>query len=440
MNFYLLSLGCAKNQVDAEVMSRLLSDDGHLSVASPGDASLLIVNTCGFITAAKEEAIASILDLCEVSETTGAYLIVAGCLGQRYADEIYAEFPEVDLVLGTGDCGDIAKHVAMIAASDRSYRPGKPGSISHLDVERQSEHPVYAYIKIAEGCSSSCTYCAIPQIRGPQASRPITSIVNEARRHLEQGRKELILIAQDSTRYGDDLADSTDLKMLLLALDRLPGTYRLRVLYMYTDLIDDDLLAVMRSLQHFVPYFDLPMQHASDGILKRMGRRETAASIRNTIMRIREYFPAATIRTTVMVGFPGETDDDFCLLTDFIEEIAFDRIGCFIYSPEEGTAAIRLRKRVPAKIAERRYETVMALSDRLLNTVQKNRIGSSCFVLIEEEAEDGLCFKGRSDAEAPDADPPIFVFDTTGDLMPGDLANVRIVDTDGQCLTGVTER
>ncbi len=472
-NIALISLGCAKNMVDAECMSQQLSDAGHQIISDPAEAEVVIVNTCGFIESAKQEAIGTILDMAAFKAPQGRadYLIVTGCLAQRYRAEIKAQMPEVDAVLGVSEYKDIAATVERLygeadakaiqnTTSDPASQPdaaaSQPGAaesqpdaaahhaaavdarLQHLSTRRKPSTVGHAYIKIAEGCSNCCTYCAIPGIRGPFISRPLEDLVEEARALSGQGYRELILIAQDTTRYGIDLYGRRDLPRLLRAIAALPEVRTIRVLYVYADGITDELVECLAGEPKILHYLDLPIQHASDMILRRMNRRDTQASLRQTIARLRAAMPDLVLRTTVMVGFPGETAHAFGELLAFVRDMRFERLGCFIFSPEEGTPAEQMHPRVRSDVAVRREARIMTLQQEITRTVNEARIGTIVPVLLEQVDEDGIFYRGRSYAEAPEVDPVILVAATDASVRTGEIYPVRILAANEYELTGET--
>ncbi len=441
-SFYLLSLGCPKNEVDSECMSALLKKAGYSFESDPRSARFLIVNTCAFIEPAVEEAIDAILDLAE-QKGEDSFLIVAGCLPQRYKEKIFLEFPEVDAILGTGEYGEIVGALKSLVRGDdlRSHRPGPPGDVSYLDVNRvpSALTGTYAYLKISEGCSNACAYCAIPRLRGPQRSRQPQAIVNEARHLAEQGVRELILVAQDTTRYGMDLMGTPALASLLRRLTtELPDIELIRCLYFYADAVTDELIEEMGSNPKLAPYVDLPIQHASDVILARMRRRETIGEITRTIEKFRQRIPRVIIRSTVITGFPGEGEEEFRQLLDYVKMIRFDRLGCFVFSPEEGTPAAGMTDQVSRATASSRAALIMETQKEIALAANKKRIGQVTRVLFEGVDERGILFHGRSYGEAPDIDPVIFVAATSPDLVIGSRPAVRIVDARPYELIGVS--
>ena len=444
---YLLSLGCAKNLVDSESMSQILRNAGYELIDTPEIADVLLVNTCGFIESAKKEAIDSILQLAEFKQPQGQarYLIVAGCLPQRYAGDILKSLPEVNAVIGTADYGKINEVIARLdqantgSDSHLTELPGAGGSLEHLKIERIPSTPhSYAYVKVAEGCSNNCAYCAIPGIRGPFISRPFEEIIAEASRLGQAGYGELILIAQDTTRYGLDLYGRRRLPELVQAICRLPEVRLVRILYVYNDGLTEELIEVMATEPKIAHYIDFPIQHASDSILKAMNRRDSQANIRRTIARLRQAMPDIILRSTVLVGFPGETDEDFLQLTDFLREIRFDRLGCFVFSAEEGTAAALMKPKIKKSISKARMDEVMRLQQQISLESNQKRVGQAYAVTLESIADDGVFYKGRSYAEAPDVDPVIWVAASQADLHVGQTVQVRIVEASEYELTGVT--
>lgn len=427
----------------------MLRDAGLDVVAQPDDADILIVNTCGFIESAKQEAIAAILDLADHKQPAGraVSLIVTGCLAQRYAAQIKDDLPEVDAVLGTRDYGRIVETVAKWFPAIRAMRPDRPqtntpadpDAIAHLRIDRMPSTPrPYAYLKIAEGCSNHCAYCAIPGIRGEHVSRPFEDLVHEAERFSQAGFDELILIAQDTGRYGLDRYGQRRLPELLTAICALPSVRMVRLLYIYSDGLTDELINLMASEGKIAHYLDVPIQHASDRMLKAMNRRDSQASIRSVIARLRRAMPDLILRSTVMVGFPGESEDDFTALMDFLREIRFERLGCFIFSPEEDTPAFDMKPRVRKPTAQRRYRELMALQQKIAIESTQRRIGQILPVTLESLDERGIFYIGRSYGEAPDVDPVIYVAGSTDDLKLGQTVPVRILSHDDYDMTGVT--
>ena len=440
-NFYLLSLGCAKNLVDSESMSQILKNEGYISVNQPDTARFLIVNTCGFIGSAKEEAIAAILELAEYKQSgDNRFLIVTGCLPQRYARDIQSTLPEVDAVVGTADYGRIAEVFQQLDQGQTCLAvPGPGGSLEHLNIARTPSTPGhYAYLKIAEGCSNNCSYCAIPGIRGPYQSRPEDEIMKEARHLTQLGYDELILIAQDTTRYGQDLYGKKTICHLLEKICELPDVRLVRLLYVYPDSMTDQLIDTLANQPKIAPYLDMPVQHASDRILKKMNRRDSAESMLALIEKLRSRIPGLVLRSTVMVGFPGETAADQKALLAFLQRVRFDRLGCFIFSPEEDTPAFNMQPRVRKQTAENRYQAVMKLQKAITQEANLKRIGQVIPVTLESVDDLGIFYLGRSYGEAPDVDPVIYVAAAEPGLTIGQTVKVRLVESSEYDFTGVT--
>ncbi len=443
-NVYLLSLGCAKNLVDSECMSQIIRAAGHDIVERPDTADILIVNTCGFIESAKKEAISAILDLAAYKKPSGRaeYLVVAGCLSQRYAREIKSDLPEVDAVLGTADYARIAWVIDALLNDDpavRAHIPGAPGSLEHLAVNREvSASGRYAYVKIAEGCDNCCAYCAIPGIRGPFRSRPLPELVAEADRFSRLGLDEIILIAQDTTRYGVDLSGRCMLVDLLRAICRLPAVRMVRLLYVYADSISDELIRCLAEEPKIAHYLDMPIQHAADSLLCRMNRHDTQDGLRNIVRKLRSAMPDLILRTTVLVGFPGETADEFSELLVFLQETRFDRLGCFTYSAEEGTKAFSLKPKVRQADARARQKAIMEQQQLISEAANQARIGQVVQVVLESIDDRGIFFIGRSYGEAPEVDPVIYVAGSTDQLKIGQVCRVRLVEAGEYDMTGVT--
>ncbi len=440
----LVSLGCAKNLVDSECMSQILSEHGHELVTDLSMAEVLVVNTCGFIESAKQEAIETILNLADYKKPAGMadFLIVTGCLAERYRRVLKSQLPEIDAVLGVSEYGQIARAVDDLYHQDEiaSIRPAEQidPRISHLRIDRQPSTFGHAYVKIAEGCSNLCSYCAIPGIRGPFISRPIEDIVAEAAWLSTNGYAELILIAQDTTRYGLDRTGRRQLPDLLRAIASIETVQKIRVLYVYADGITDELIHCMANEPKIIHYLDLPIQHASDTILSRMNRRDTNVSLKETIGRLRAAMPDLVLRSTVMVGFPGETAKEFQELLSFLQEIRFERLGCFVFSPEEDTPAYQMHPRVRRDVARRREEQVMTLQQKITRSFHEQRIGTVVSVLLEEIDEDGIFYRGRSDAEAPEVDPIIRVAASSESVQIGTIVPVRILTVSDYEMTGET--
>ncbi|MEG1426127.1 MAG: 30S ribosomal protein S12 methylthiotransferase RimO [Oscillospiraceae bacterium] len=425
----MISLGCAKNQVDGEVLMGTLKNNGFETVMDPALADIAIVNTCGFIDSAKRESIEEILELCTLKkEGKIKKIVVTGCLAERYQREIHRDIPEVDAVVGIGANGDIAALLdemlggKIVESFPDKYRLPLCGA-------RELTTPSYfAYLKIAEGCDNRCTYCAIPEIRGNYRSRPLQNILEEAEELVKNGAKEIILIAQDTTRYGIDLYNEYSLPKLLRALCKIKDLKWIRTLYCYPDVITDELLAVMAEEKKVVKYMDIPLQHGSAAVLKAMNRRGDRKSLTALLKKIREKVPGIILRTTVIAGFPGETPEDFEELCQFIKEIRFDRLGCFAYSQEEGTVAGAMENQIPEEEKQHRAELVTELQMRIMDENNQRYIGKTLEVLVEGFDRYAECYFGRSYMDSPDVDGKIFFSAGTKKPAYGQMIKVKIED------------
>lgn len=432
MKVGMISLGCTKNLVDSETALGLFKEAGYTFTEDPAQADILMVNTCGFINPAKEESIDTILEMAQYKQTGRCrLLVVTGCLAQRYEKDLLQEIPEIDLMLG------VNQYDQLIPAVERALRGQGRESLcgekyTFLEHERVLTTPAYtAYTRIGDGCSNRCTYCAIPLIRGPYRSRPLADVLGEARHFAEQGVKEHILIAQDTTRYGTDWQETSMLPELMDQAARIPGVEWLRVLYAYPDEADDRLLEVMASHDNICKYLDLPIQHINDTLLRRMNRRGTAADIRRILKKARDM--GFTLRTSLIVGFPGETEEQFQELMDFVAEARFDRMGAFAFSPEENTPAAEMPDQIPEEIKQERLDRLMKLQAQISLENNQARIGTVEKVLVTD-ARDGL-FLGRSQREAPDADGAI-VFTAKEAPAVGSFVQVRITGAETYDLKG----
>ncbi|MDR0861912.1 MAG: 30S ribosomal protein S12 methylthiotransferase RimO [Oscillospiraceae bacterium] len=431
----LVSLGCAKNLVNSEQMLYLLQEAGFEIVPTPDDCDVAIVNTCGFIEAAKTEAIDEILRLGELkSEGRVGKIIVAGCLSQRYRDEMLSEFPEVDVIVGVGSFAEIAEAAEAALAGERRVFAG--------DVERASDDlprvvttpSAWAYLKIADGCDNRCAFCVIPSIRGGYRSRAMESVIEEARDLTESGVRELILIAQDTTRYGLDLYGERRLPALLRELEKLPNLRWLRLHYLYPDEIDETLLDTIAESDKILRYFDVPIQHISNTILKTMRRRGTAEQVRGLIARLRARFPDGVIRTSLIAGLPGEGEREFEELCDFLREAKLERAGVFVYSPEEGTAAAEM-ERPDADVASRRAELAVDIQSRVMDDFNARRVGTEVDALVEDYDEETAEYLARTYAESPDVDGTIRV--RAEGLAIGEFITIRIIAAEDGIVTAI---
>jgi ribosomal protein S12 methylthiotransferase len=431
MNVYLSNLGCARNQIDGEIMLGRLKQWGATVVDAPEAAEVIVVNTCSFIEAAADESIDTVLELAELKRTGACRrLVVTGCLPERYREKIAEALPEVDLFLGTGAFERIGEVIDDAPGTNRCLLPD-PNAVAPADADAprlRSPGPM-AYVRIAEGCSRSCTYCIIPRLRGRQRSRPVEEVLSEARRLLDSGVRELVLVAQDTTAYGCDRRDGAGLARLLERLARLqpggPGHW-VRFLYGHPQSIDPAVVAAVAKHANICRYFDIPIQHASRGVLKRMGRPSAPDELRRLFDTIRETIPDAALRTTVIVGFPGETEADFNELLDFIETVRFDHLGCFVYSDAEDLPSHRLPDPVPPSLAKTRHRRVMELQQAVSRQRNQAFNGRTLTVLVEDRPEAGL-YLGRTMFQAPEVDGVTYVH--ADRLSVGDFARVRITDT-----------
>jgi ribosomal protein S12 methylthiotransferase len=457
----LLSLGCPKNLVDGEVMLGLAQSAGHELTNDASDADVLVVNTCAFIDAAKQESIDAILEMAQ-QKVNGrcSRLVVTGCLAERYRDELKKEIPEIDAVLGTGEVERILDVVgtrsseatprevpvapltfhrngsALLAKKPGSREagpsasPALPTYLYDADTPRLLTTPKhFAYVKIAEGCDYTCAFCIIPTLRGKYRSRDAASIVREARRLAERGVKELLLISQDTTFYGIDRGERGALARLLRELNTIDGLEWIRLLYLYPTTITDDVLAAMAECEKVCRYIDLPLQHAAASVLKRMRRPGDRRTYDKLLARIRRNVPDVTLRTTLIVGFPGETDEEFAELEGFVADTGFDHVGVFTYSHEEGTRAFAMPDDVPARIKRKRRNALMARQKKIVAAAQKKKIGREVEVLVDGPSpEHELVLQGRLRGQAPEIDPVVFLTDCDpGVIHPGDLIRARIV-------------
>ena len=433
----MISLGCPKNQVDAEHMLALIDAAGCEIVDYVNGCDVVIVNTCGFIDDAKKEAIENILDMVELKkEGIISKIIVTGCLAQRYKDEIVTEIPEVDAVVGIGANGDIVKTIEEVMSGVDTIEKYPPRCDLPLEGQRILTTPQYwAYLKIGEGCSNRCTYCTIPSIRGNMRSRSMENVIEEAKQLAESGVKELILIAQDTTSYGLDLYGELKLPELLNELCKIDSIEWIRLLYCYPDRITDELIETMKKQEKIVNYIDLPLQHADDKILKAMNRRGDQAMIRNVIEKLRTEIPDVVIRTTFIVGFPGEGEDEFENLAVFVNEIEFDRLGVFTFSAQEGTPAYDMEDQVEEDVKTRRGEIIMQDQYSIMEEKNNEKIGKTYKVIVEDYDGYSDSYTGRTYMDAPEVDG-LVRFTSDRDLDIGDFAEVEIFDVEDYDLIG----
>lgn len=427
MKIGMVSLGCPKNLVDSEVMLGLIREKQLEITNDPAEADLIIVNTCGFIESAKEESINTVLQMAEYKKNGSCkYLVMTGCLGQRYADELFESMPEVDAIVGTDSFTDIGWVIDQVLLGKRLKHLQKLESKNVTIPPRMLTTPTYmAYLKIAEGCDNCCSYCIIPQLRGPYTSRPYAEVMAEAKALAESGIKELIVVAQDTTLYGKDTTGKLLLPQLLHDLNALEGIQWIRVMYLYPNNFTDELIEAFATLDKVCKYIDIPLQHASDRLLDSMNRFDTRAQVEELLDKLRKRVPGITIRTTFIVGFPGETEEDFAELLDFVEKQRFENAGVFQYSQEEGTVAGAMENQIAPEIKENRYHELMALQAGISEEIHQEREDVELDVLVEGFDEDNLAY-GRSTHEAPDIDGTIFIENAEG-LKVGDMVRVRIL-------------
>lgn len=435
MKIGVVSLGCPKNLVDSETMLGLIHEENYEITNDPSEAEIIIVNTCGFIESAKEESINTILQMAEYKKSGSCkYIIVTGCLSQRYAEELFNELPEADAIAGVEVYDEIGSIIKRVMNGERfiMLERSKPDVIytsKETFLPRILTTPSYtAYLKIAEGCDNCCSYCAIPKIRGPYRSKPMEQVLKEAKVLADNGVKELIVVAQDTTRYGEDLPGGKLLLAdLLKELNKIESLKWIRVMYCYPNNFTDELIETFASLDKVCKYVDLPLQHASNRLLASMNRYDTREEVETLLAKLRKRIPGIVIRTTFIVGFPGETDADFEELKEFVEQQRFENAGVFAYSQEEGTVAGAMPNQIPDEIKQERYHELMALQAQISEEIHKDTEGQTFEVLVEGIEEDGSGLHyGRSYREAPDIDGLVFI-ENPGDIKPGCFVKVNIL-------------
>ncbi|MBR5826397.1 MAG: 30S ribosomal protein S12 methylthiotransferase RimO [Clostridia bacterium] len=432
----MIGLGCPKNQVDAEMLLSTLINEGFEIQPELENSDVVIINTCGFIDSAKQEAIDSILYAAELKQAglIGG-IVVTGCLAERYQAEISMEMPEVDAVVGIGANGNIAK-ICKEVISGKKVNTFPSKYCLSLEGDRVlTTPPHYAYLKIAEGCSNCCTYCAIPSIRGKFRSREIENIVEEAKNLAASGVKELIVVAQDTTRYGIDIYGEYKLPVLLKELCRVDGIEWIRILYCYPECMTDELIDVLASEDKICKYIDLPLQHADGAILKKMNRSGDEESLTSLIAKIRSRIPDIVIRTTFITGFPGETEESFEVLSRFVKNIGFDRLGCFAYSPEEGTFAAKMDNQIEQEVKNRRAEIIMEQQYRIFEAKQESRIGTVMTAIVDGFDDENMLYMGRTYMDAPEIDTSVII-STEDELFAGQLVKIKIIGVDDCDLVG----
>ena len=420
-----VSLGCSKNLVDTEKTIGIFKANNFEIVNNPEEAEVIVINTCGFIESAKEEAINTILEMAEYKKKKCKYLIAMGCLVERYKEELEKAIPEVDLWIKYSEYNSLWERIVNLLEGNKNI--DKYNNFDAVEERVISTGNNFAYLKIADGCSTRCTYCAIPYIRGPQISRKMEDIIKEANKLAKDGYKEIILIAQDTTKYGIDIYGRPRLAELLQELCKIDGIHWIRFLYAYPETIDDELIKVVKENEKICKYFDIPIQHISDTILKRMNRQSDGKSIRRLIQKLRKEIPEVVIRTTVMVGFPGETKEDFEELYDFLKEAKFDKLGCFSYSKEDGTPAARIKEQIHPMTKKSRYNKIMALQQQISKENLERQIDREVDVLVEDKSFDGKTYIGRTYMDVPEIDGIVYL-KSNNNLQSGDFTKAKIID------------
>ncbi len=432
----IVSLGCPKNLVDSEIMLGMLSHADYEIVNNKEDANVLIVNTCGFIESAQQESINTILEMADEKGRNCEVLIVTGCMAERYKEKILEQIPEVDAVLGTGNYKEIAEVINLAYMGEKTVSYGKLDETDYLDQERvisSAKHSVY--LKISEGCDNRCTYCIIPFLRGKYRSRKVESLVREAELLAQKGAKEIIIVAQDSTRYGIDIYGKKMLPELIRKISDISGIEWIRLLYCYPEEIGDELIEEIAKNPKVCKYLDIPIQHASDRVLKQMGRRGTISEIKRVLNKLREKVSGITIRTSLIVGFPGETEEDFEELIAFLKEFRLDRVGVFTYSKEDGTPAAKMKSQIPKHIKINRQKKILELQNSISREINQDRNGKVYKTIVDGIADDGIFYYGRTYAEAPEIDGVIY-FTSPEELSIGSFTDVRILNSEDYDLIG----
>ena len=424
----IISLGCSKNAVDSDQMKSILEENNFTLIKDETEAEIVVVNTCGFIESAKEESIETIIEIGEHKRTGNCeILLVAGCLGERYKEDLIKELPEIDGIIGTGNVNEIVEVVNLLLKGEKTIRVGEINREYDESIKRTIDEVEYtSYIKIAEGCDNLCTYCIIPKLRGKYRSRKIEAIIEEAQALVDNGTKEIVLIAQDTTKYGLDLYDEYRLPELLDRLNKIENLKWIRILYLYPDTFEFSLIESIKRNSKVVNYVDIPIQHISNTVLKRMNRKTSKESITKLINDLRQEMPDITIRTTLIVGFPGETQEEFDELYEYVKEMKFDRLGVFAYSKEEDTPAALLGNQIDEDVKLERQSKIMELQQQVSASLNSERVNAEYEVLIEEQIEDGV-YIGRTYMDSPEIDGAVYVH-TKQPLSAGDFVNVKISD------------
>lgn len=427
----MVSLGCSKNQVDGEIMLSLIQRDGYELCGDAEQCDVVIINTCAFIEDAKRESIENILEFCELKrQGVIKAVVVTGCLAERYQQELVTEIPEADVILGIGRNIDIVNAIDQALQGERVVEFAPKDELV-MDAERVlTNAPYYAYIKLADGCDNRCTYCAIPNIRGRFRSRKMENILEEVRRFAAQGVTEMNLVAQDTTRYGEDIYGKLMLPELIREVCKVDGVHWVRILYCYPQRVTDELLEVMASEPKVVKYMDVPVQHASGRILKAMNRRDDYDYLKNLMQKIREKIPGVVLRTTFITGFPGETEEDFAEMTRLVKEVKFERVGCFTYSPEDGTPAYSMPEQIDEETKRRRADIVMSEQLAIAEEFARSWIGRELEVVVEGLNEETGIYYGRSYMDAPDIDTRVY-FDSPYEHETGEYVMVTVTGSQG---------
>ena len=430
MKVTLVSLGCPKNQVDGDIIARNLIEKGHETVADMTEADVCIINTCGFIQSAKEEAIENIFNAVNArSENPNLKIVVTGCLAERYKDEILEDIPEVDAVVGIGANNQLYETIEKVHNGEEHFSVYGPKTDLDITQKRIISTPKhYAYLKIAEGCSNGCYYCAIPLIRGPHRSRPMESCVEEAQWLADQGVKEVIVVAQDITRYGEDIYKKNCLAELITRISKVEGIQWIRLMYAYPERLNDDIINVIATNPKVLHYLDLPIQHINDRVLKSMNRPGGHDIIMSAITRLRAAVPDITIRTSIITGYPGETEEEFNELAQFVKDIRLERLGCFAYSEEEGTVARRMEQ-MSVEERERRAELIMQVQQNIMAENQAKLIGKDMEVIVDDYDSENDLFVCRTHFDAPEIDGEVYI-PGASNVNVGDIVNVHITESD----------
>lgn len=431
-----VSLGCAKNLTDTEAMLGVLVNDGFEITSDVTEANVIVVNTCAFIESAKEESIDAILDMARYKDSACELLVVTGCLAQRYKDEIERELGEVDIILGTNDYDKISDVIKQYY--ENGEKKSTVSDANHhvsYDLPRILSTPPYmAYLKIADGCDNFCTYCIIPKLRGKYVSRPEESIIAEAQSLADSGVKELILIAQDTAYYGNDRGKNA-LAPLITGISKIKGIEWIRLQYCYPENISDELIDEIASNQKVVKYIDMPLQHVSDDVLKRMGRKSRLSEIEELVGKLRSKIPNITIRTSLIVGFPGETEKDFEVLKRFMKKNKLDRVGVFEYSQEENTPAASFENQISSDVKQQRRNELMALQSEISAELNRKKVGSVTEAIVEDYDDENLCYVGRTAFDTPEVDGAAYIY-STEELNAGDIVKIKIVSSGEYDVTG----